>query len=457
MRIHRTLLFRLLALGAGALMLLGIGLVLLYTPLSRALVVESVGTVTRDFHEQNARLFRTTVEHMGERMRTELEDVPYALFGDDREALQAWLTERAAHTEASAVGTTRAFTEYYRRRLDDEIDRSAGEVARRLQRWTAFGLVGLLSVLLTAHGLALYALFLRPIRRLQRATNAIAEGDLSTRVGVVGADEVRGLARSFNAMVEQLEESRDEITEWNRTLERRVNEAREKLVGAEKMASLGRMAGGIAHEFNNMLGGILGVAEEASRDESLEEVRESLGVIARTAARAEIVTGNLLRFARPKPPRPTEMVDLPALLRDAATLVEAEAERRGVTIRIEVDQAPTLRAQPAEIHQVVLNLIVNAIQAMPEGGTLRVNAGEEGDAVSLVVRDEGVGIPPEDLAHVFEPFWTSRRGTDEPGTGLGLAVAYAIVTSQAGTIEIDSEPGRGTTVTVRLPREGGDA
>ena len=451
MRSHRTLLVRLTALGGAALLLLGLALVLLYGPRSRALVHETVGEVTREFHDRNARLFRTTVEHMGERMQGEIEDVPYELFGDDRDALRNWLRERAEVTEQNAVATTRAFTEYYRQRLDDEIERGAEDVAGRLMIDTAVGLAGLLAVLLIAHGLALYGLVLSPIRRLDLATRRIADGDLTTHVEVSRKDEIGGLARSFNMMVEHLRTSRDEITEWNRTLERRVDEAREKLGQAEKMASLGRMAGGVAHEFNNMLGGILGVAEEAARDNSLEEVRESLQVIARTAARAEVVTGNLLRFARPGPTRAPETVDLPALLRDAVALVESDAERRGVAVTLAGESSLTLTARPEEIHQVVLNLLMNAIQAMPGGGRLDVSACEESDLVILEVKDTGVGIADEDLPRVFEPFFTARPGTEEPGTGLGLAVAYAIVTRHGGTLSIESEQDRGTRAVVRLP------
>ncbi len=456
MRSHRTLLFRLTALGGAVLAVLGLALLLLYGPLTRSLVNETVGEVTHEFHDRNARLFATTVEHMGERMRDEIEDAPLALFGDDRDALRSWLWERAAKTERNAVDTTRAFTEYYRHQLDDEIDRSAGTVGRRLRGYTALGLAGLLTVLLAAHGFALYGLVLRPIRRLDDATRRIADGDFNTQVAVARGDEIGGLGRSFNTMVEHLRDSRHEITEWNRTLERRVDEAKEKLVQAEKMASLGRMAGGVAHEFNNMLGGSLGVAEEAVRDESLEEVREWLEVSARTAARAEVVTGNLLRFARPGPAREHEPVDVDRAIADAAALVTADAARRDVSVEIETEPDLSLLGRPEEIHQVVLNLLMNAIQAMPDGGPLRVVARRDEREVLIEVIDCGIGVAEEDLPRVFEPFYTARPGAEEPGTGLGLAVAYSIVMHHRGRITIQSTVGRGTTVTVCLPVRGGD-
>jgi len=459
MKTHQTLHFRLTALGGAVLAVLGLALLLLYGPLTRSLVNETVGEVTHEFHDRNARLFATTVHHMGQRMKDEIEDAPLDLFGDDREALRGWLWERAARTERNAVDTTSAFTDYYRERLDDEIDRSATTVGRRMRGFTALGLAGLLAVLLVAHGFALYGLVLRPIRKLDDATRRLADGDLTTRVDGSRADEIGGLGRSFNTMVEHLRDSRREIEEWNRTLERRVDEAREKLVHAEKMASLGRMAGGVAHEFNNMLGGILGIAEEATRDESLAEVRESLEVIARTAARAEVVTGNLLRFARPGPAREPEPVDLAGVIADATALVAADAERHGVTVESDVAPDlpdPALRGRPEEIHQVVLNLLMNAVQATPDGGPLRVSARADGDDVLVEVVDRGVGIAEKDRARIFEPFYTARPGTEEPGTGLGLAVAYSIVDRHGGRIDVESEVGEGTTVTIRLPAKGGD-
>jgi two-component system NtrC family sensor kinase len=434
----RTLVFRLSVLGA--LLLLGLGLAVV------ALVRKGVQDVSGEFHDRNAALFRTTVEHMGDRMQSELADVPYGLFGDDRAALRDFLSERAGRMRDNASRTTARFTVSYRRRMEEEIDQSVNR--------SAVWLVGLLAGLLVAHGLALYGLVVRPLQRLEKATRRISKGDLSTHVDESRSDEIGSLARSFNAMVERLRESRDEITEWNRKLERRVEEARERLVQSEKMASLGRMAGGVAHEFNNMLGGILGIAEEAGHDEDLEDVRESLRVIARTAARAELVTGNLLRFARPHPARPAEPIDLPAILRDARALVEADAERRGIALAIDAPETLTLPGRSEEIHQVVLNLLVNAVRAMPEGGDLTIRARTEGGTVRIDVEDTGVGIPAEHLPHVFEPFFTSRRGTEEPGTGLGLAVAYAIVAGHGGRLDIESEVGRGTCVSVLLPGGG---
>jgi signal transduction histidine kinase len=451
MRPHPTLLLSLTALGGAVLLLLGLGLVVLYAPFSRSLMRESVDEVTREFHERNAALFQSTVEHMGARMRSEIQDVPFALFGTDHEALRDLLSERAELTERRARANTRDFTEYYRQRLDDEIDQSVDDVAGRLQAWTAAGLGGLLAVLLVAHGLGLFGLVLRPIRDLERATRRIANGDLTVHVAEGRSDEIGGLARSFNSMADSLRASRDEITEWNRTLEHRVEEAGERLVQAEKMASLGRMAGGIAHEFNNMLGGILGIAEEAAEDDSLEEVRTSLEVIARTAARAEVVTGNLLRFARPGPGRPAEPIDLPALMADAAALVETDAEKRNVAVTLDVRPAPDMTGRPEEIHQVVLNLLMNAVQAMPDGGDLRVIARPEESEVVIEVSDTGVGIAEEDRPRVFEPFFTARPEAEQPGTGLGLAVVYAIVDGHDGSVDIESEPGRGTRVLVRLP------
>ena len=163
------------------------------------------------------------------------------------------------------------------------------------------------------------------------------------------------------------------------------------------------------------------------------------------------MTENLLRFARPRPPR-TESVDAAALLRDAAGLFRGEAERRGVALEVREGGPPPFPADPAELHQVVLNLLSNALAFAPEGGRVTAEAAAEGGHAVIRVRDTGPGIPPDVLPRIFEPFFTTR-GSE--GTGLGLAVSHGIVGAHGGTLEAANGPAGGAVFTVRLPLAGG--
>lgn len=417
-----------------------------------------------------------------------VRDTPLELVTADADAVRELVDERLKQLRTDSTRNLDVLADEIRQDTESRLRADEASVAERnAERAESFGrsiarraaalLIALVAVLFLLHGLLLYRTVLAPVRRLGEATRAVARGRLGTRIDVKGNDEVAHLATSFNRMTESLEEvhlaletlnadledrirtktaelrsALEESRETNLRLQEAMQELREKereLRHAEKMASLGTLAGGVAHEFNNLLGGILGCAEDAAREDDADELRDTLEMIERTARRGTAITANLLRFARPAGGT-LEDVDAQALLRDVADLVHHEAVRLGVEIRIECAEDVRVHAESSGLHQVLLNLATNALHAMRErGGELTLGAECRDGTVTLSVGDTGHGVPSDVRERLFEPFFTTRG---PEGTGLGLSVSYGIIRAHGGRIDIESEPGHGATFRVVLPR-----
>jgi two-component system NtrC family sensor kinase len=239
---------------------------------------------------------------------------------------------------------------------------------------------------------------------------------------------------------------------------------RERTLQAEKLSAMGTLAGGIAHEFNNMLGGIRGCAEDALEEEDAAEVREALRVILKTSGRACEIVENLLRFARKSPAR-LERFPLAEAARDTLRLLEGEFARCGIAVEPRLDEGAFVSGDPSKLQQVFLNLLTNAVHALDAAADkrIRITVRREGGGVYAEVSDSGPGIPPEIAERIFEPFVTTKDGrgpSGRVGTGLGLSVTYGILEAHGGSIE--ARPGGelgGATFAIRLPPapEGGDA
>jgi len=308
----------------------------------------------------------------------------------------------------------------------------------------------------------------RPVKELMAGTRKVAGGDLAHRLPVRTRDELGLLAESFNTMTADLALAREELTAWARTLEDRVErktrelrQAQAFLVSSEKMASLGKLAATVAHEVNNPLAGILTYArlsmkkldkvpmEEATR----QGLAEPLKIIERESRRCGEIMKNLLTFARQAPPR-REPNDLNLLADRAHVLVRHQLELQGIELESRLDpELPSIECDPGQIQQALLILLVNAAEAMPHGGHLRIAT--EWDAVRdearIRISDEGVGITPDALPHIFEPFFTTKE--HQHRTGLGLAVAHSIIEQHGGAITVQSVPEQGTEFTIALPRQ----
>ncbi|NWF81612.1 MAG: response regulator [Chloroflexi bacterium] len=240
----------------------------------------------------------------------------------------------------------------------------------------------------------------------------------------------------------------------NARLFRRLQESQAELVQSSKLAAVGTFAAGIAHEFNNLLGGMLGYAQLGLGSNDEETRTEALKVVVDTCKRGKSITGSLLTFARRQEPQ-RELADLYDAVQGTLTLMEIELRKHHVQVVRDLHPVPLTICDAGQLAQVFLNLLTNARDAMkPQGGTLTVSLHGDERAIVLAVRDTGSGIPDAIRDKIFEPFFTTKGalgGSATPGTGLGLAVSYGIVKSHGGTFEVESAPGQGTTMRVRLP------
>ncbi len=307
----------------------------------------------------------------------------------------------------------------------------------------------------------------RPIKSLTRTLAALGTGDYSARYENGEISEFAYLGRAVNKMAQELQRANAELVEWAQTLERRVEEktaelrqAQDQMVRVERMASLGKLAAVVAHEINNPLASVVTyskvlVRRLAARADQSDETRESLGIleaIASESARCGEIVSNLLLFARRTGSR-MEPTDVNKIIDRSLFLLKHKMDL--VQVRPDLDLAarlPAIMCDPAQIEQALLALCINAVEAMPSGGTLTIRTAPSGaGGVEVAVEDNGVGMDDEVRAHIFEPFFTTKGEGEGKGLGLGLAVVYGIVQRHNGTIDVASAPGNGTRFTVVLP------
>ncbi len=310
-----------------------------------------------------------------------------------------------------------------------------------------------------------------PIKALIHGTEHLSQGELGYQIEVESHDEVGDLARSFNDMSLQLGAAHEEIVTWNKTLEDRVEQktaelkrAHDHVLHVEKMASIGKMAAVVAHEVNNPLSGILTYAKLLRKwvgtgqtaHEKREEAMQCLELIATESRRCGDLIKNLLSLSRTSPMN-VQVTNLNAVIDRSLLLVRHQLELRQVELQLNLaSDLPHLPCDPAQMEQVFIALIINAIDAMPRGGNLWIGSGlhDDGHEIEITVRDDGTGIAPDILPHIFEPFLTTKES--EHGVGLGLAIARGIVERHNGNIKVDSELGKGTTFTITLPTQTAD-
>lgn len=306
-----------------------------------------------------------------------------------------------------------------------------------------------------------------PLRDLEGGAKRLAAGNLDEVIPVRSSDEFGQLSEAFNSMTVALRNSRQELREWAATLEQRVAErthalhiAQAEALRGEKLASVGLLAAGIAHELNNPLTGVLTFSTLLRKKMPADsQDAEDLDLVIRETKRCAAIIRRLLDFAREKAPE-KKFADLNRLIEDTARIVERPAHLQDIGITLDLDsRLPQVWMDPDLLKQVVMNMLVNAQHAIDEKGTITVRTRELPASpgakaprrVEVSIIDTGCGIPAKDLPRIFDPFFTTK-GVGK-GTGLGLSVSHGIVSAHGGTIEVESQPGEGTTFRVRLPVE----
>lgn len=326
-------------------------------------------------------------------------------------------------------------------------------------------LYAILGISLLATALGGYAIsrhLLGPLEALSKETEAIAAGDFSHRVEIKGGDEIAGLGQKFNAMAARVENlvnslaaHRDQLEEEVKArtieLEHEQEERREldrQMFQMDKMATIGELAMGIAHEIGNPLAGMKAVSQAMQFEENLppgmlEALRRFESEVDRLSDFLRSFHGFAARTAIDLQP-----TSLQGAVDDVLFWTRKEAKSAGIEIATDIpENLPSLSADPAQFKQVLINLVINGLHAMPEGGKLDLSAKREGGHVRIEVRDTGVGIPDEILPRIFDPFFTTRQG----GSGLGLAITTKILHEHKASIQVESETGHGTCMTLLWP------
>ncbi len=306
-----------------------------------------------------------------------------------------------------------------------------GEIAHSRRVIVASSILAILAVSLMLWWLN-QRLVERPVAALVEGTRRVSKGDLGVSIPFIGRHELGELAKAFNEMIRNLADTQRQLAQ------------------ADKLASVGRLAAGIAHEINNPLTGVLSYASLLrKRMEHDASACDDLDVIVRETVRCRGIIRGMLDFARPTAPARKPM-DLNEVVRRAVSVVMTQLSLNRVDLSLDLaPDLPTVHADANQIQQVVVNLLLNAADAIgDEGGSIRATT-RQGlpSSIEFLLDDNGRGIPPEDLPRIFEPFFTTKGNH---GTGLGLAVSWGIVEAHGGSLEVQSEPGHGTRFTLRL-------
>jgi signal transduction histidine kinase len=308
----------------------------------------------------------------------------------------------------------------------------------------------------------------RPLEGMTRTIDRVESGDLSARNAPSDVDgEIVQVARHFDSLLDRIEQRDRELRTWGETLEQRVEErtrelhaakhrleqTTERLIISEKLAAVGEITASVAHEINNPVAVIQGNLDLARRNlgDAAQRAEEEFRLIDDQVYRIGVIVSKLLHFARPEDFSGADRkVDPSQVVRDCLVLTRHQIEAAGIATTVETSSSAKVQMSRTELQQVIVNLILNAVHAMPAGGSLRVVTKEDSGQIILAVEDTGKGIDPDILGRIFDPFFTTKQAQ---GTGLGLSISRQIVSRAGGQITACSTLGAGSRFEVRLPVE----
>jgi len=300
----------------------------------------------------------------------------------------------------------------------------------------------------------------RGLARIDRAARELGGGNMAVRLPESGRDEVAEVSRTFNRMGAELQQARAKLERWNEELRaeveartRELKEAQAQLLESQKLAAIGQLGAGVAHEINNPLTGILGQAQLLlERKGQADPEAASLRRIEDLARRSREITQNLLRFSQQRAEPDFQRLELNGVVREALTLAEGQIRDAGVSMEVSLgEDVPPVRGDAGHLSQVLLHLLSNARAACAgrQGARITVSTSAVEGQACLEVKDTGKGIPPDVLPRIFEPFFTTKEVWSN--VGLGLSVSFRIVSEHGGRFRVDSRPGEGSTFRVLLP------
>jgi signal transduction histidine kinase len=329
--------------------------------------------------------------------------------------------------------------------LNFKLDKMTAQIWESYQFFMLHMLV-LIIILSAGTSFILFRFVKRPIEAMAATMSEVEAGDLTVRIETKYADEMGSLIHSFNSMVDRLETTKKELESFHY----------QQMERADRLASIGEMATGIAHEIKNPLAGISGAISVLANDFAEDDPRkEVIGQVLDQIARLNKTATDLLYFGRPGQPEFT-FVDINALIKDTLFFIAQHPEARNIhRVKELTRDLPPAWADAKQIQQVLFNIVINAIQAMEEGGTLSVLTElvkrDNRSFLQIKIQDTGAGIPPEQLDKIFVPFHTTKT----QGTGLGLPICRQLIEQHGGRIEVASRLGNGTVFTIELPAQQG--
>lgn len=294
----------------------------------------------------------------------------------------------------------------------------------------------------------------RPIKDLSLAMGKVAEGNLEHKVSIKTKDEIGNLAKSFNAMIEKLKFHEEKLLKAAEeiAIAKERQRAQAQLIQIEKLASIGELSSGIAHEINNPLAAVLGYSQLLSSSVKDEQIKGDLKIIEESAIRCKKIVDGLLQFARASKEK-TADVNINEVINKALSLLGNQLMLSKIEVNANLlESISPVSLNVPQIEQVFINIINNAKDAMKNGGQFEIKTYEENGSICVSLKDTGCGIPENIKGRIFDPFFTTKPVGQ--GTGLGLSISYGIIKSHNGTIEVESKENEGTKFIIKLPAAG---